>query len=299
MLSWELGLKAVAIYRDNCKVGQPLSTAKKRRRSPSTPTSARRTADRRADRREGRAVVHRPVRQKLPRSRRGRTFEFRVADCKGFATIGEYDDGRPGEIFLTVSKQGSTLAGIMDAFAKSISYGLQYGVPLRAFVEAFTNMRFEPAGMTDDPDIRFASRSWTTCSAAWRSSTCAYDERAELGIFSVDERLQPTLPGVEESVIETSYGHRDGRRPEVDPVGRRARRAARARRRPAGAEQRPDQPGGLARPVVPEPAHRTVRHRDAPMCMQCGVQMVPRRLVPRLPELRQHQRLQLTAPRRA
>ena len=102
-------------------------------------------------------VVHRPVRQKLPRSRRGRTFEFRVADCKGFATIGEYDDGRPGEIFLTVSKQGSTLSGIMDAFAKSISYGLQYGVPLRAFVEAFTNMRFEPAGMTDDPDIRFAT----------------------------------------------------------------------------------------------------------------------------------------------
>ena len=102
-------------------------------------------------------VVHRPLRQKLPRSRRGRTFEFRVADCKGFATIGEYDDGRPGEIFLTVSKQGSTLSGIMDAFAKSISYGLQYGVPLRAFVEAFTNMRFEPAGMTDDPDIRFAT----------------------------------------------------------------------------------------------------------------------------------------------
>ena len=102
-------------------------------------------------------IVHAPVRQKLPRTRTSKTFEFRVADCKGFATIGEYVDGRPGEIFLTVSKQGSTLSGIMDAFAKAISYGLQYGVPLRAFVEAFTNMRFEPAGMTDDPDIRFAS----------------------------------------------------------------------------------------------------------------------------------------------
>ena len=150
-LSWELGLKAVAIYRDNCKVGQPLSTAKKgdgrrpRRRSTKI---VEKVVEK---------IVHRPLRQKLPRSRRGRTFEFRVADCKGFATIGEYDDGRPGEIFLTVSKQGSTLSGIMDAFAKSISYGLQYGVPLRAFVEAFTNMRFEPAGMTDDPDIRFAT----------------------------------------------------------------------------------------------------------------------------------------------
>ena len=150
-LSWELGLKAVAIYRDNCKVGQPLSTAKKddgRATRPSATTIVEQVVEK---------IVHRPLRQKLPRSRRGRTFEFRVADCKGFATIGEYEDGRPGEIFLTVSKQGSTLSGIMDAFAKSISYGLQYGVPLRAFVEAFTNMRFEPAGMTDDPDIRFAT----------------------------------------------------------------------------------------------------------------------------------------------
>ncbi len=80
-----------------------------------------------------------------------------MADCKGFVTVGEYEDGRPGEIFVRVSKQGSTLAGIMDAFAISVSHGLQYGVPLRSFVEAFTGMRFEPAGMTDDPDIRIAN----------------------------------------------------------------------------------------------------------------------------------------------
>ncbi|MFM8380707.1 MAG: vitamin B12-dependent ribonucleotide reductase, partial [Actinomycetota bacterium] len=151
MLSWELGLKAVAIYRDNCKVGQPLSTAKKDG-AAEAPAAASAAVEKIVER-----VVTKPVRQKLPRSRRGRTFEFRVADCKGFATIGEYEDGRPGEVFLTVSKQGSTLSGIMDAFAKSISYGLQYGVPMRAFVEAFVNMRFEPAGMTDDPDIRFAA----------------------------------------------------------------------------------------------------------------------------------------------
>src|SRR5690606_576332 len=102
-------------------------------------------------------VVHEPVRRKLPRARTSKTFEFRVADCKGFVTVGEYEDGRPGEIFVRVSKQGSPLAGIMDAVAISISHGLQYGVPLRAFVEAFVGMRFEPAGMTDDPDIRIAS----------------------------------------------------------------------------------------------------------------------------------------------
>ena len=98
-----------------------------------------------------------PVRQKLPRTRTAKTFSFRVADCHGYVTVGEYEDGRPGEVFLKVAKQGSTLAGIMDAFAISVSHGLQYGVPLEAFVEMFTNMRFEPAGMTDDPDIRFAT----------------------------------------------------------------------------------------------------------------------------------------------
>jgi ribonucleoside-diphosphate reductase alpha chain len=198
MLAWELGVKAVAIYRDNCKVGQPLSTAKKDDDKSTTPaTVAQQVVER---------VAARPIRQKLPRSRRGRTFEFRVADCKGFATVGEYDDGRPGEVFLTVSKQGSTLAGIMDAFAKSISYGLQYGVPLRAFVEAFINTRFEPAGMTDDSDIRMAS---SIVDYLFRRLAVEYltaDERAELGIYTREERLQPTLPGVEESVVETSQG---------------------------------------------------------------------------------------------
>ena len=200
MLSWELGLKAVAIYRDNCKVGQPLSTMKKDddKKDADTVTAA---AERVVER-----IVTQPVRQKLPRSRRGRTFEFRVADCKGFANVGEYEDGRPGEIFLTVSKQGSTLAGIMDSFAKSVSYGLQYGVPLHAFVEAFINTRFEPAGMTDDPDIRMAS---SIIDYLFRRLAVEYmtpAERAELGIFTRAERMQPTLPGVEETVVETAQG---------------------------------------------------------------------------------------------
>ena len=206
MLSWELGVKAVAVYRDNCKVGQPLSTMKKDGEQGSSNGGDASGAATQVIERIVERVVHQPVREKLPRSRRGRTFEFRVADCKGFATIGEYSDGRPGEVFLTVSKQGSTLAGIMDAFAKSISYGLQYGVPMRAFIEAFVNTRFEPAGMTDDPDIRMAS---SIVDYLFRRLAVEYlttDERAELGIYTREERLQPTLPGVEESITQTTQG---------------------------------------------------------------------------------------------
>jgi ribonucleoside-diphosphate reductase alpha chain len=209
-------------------------------------------------------VVQKPVRQKLPRSRRGRTFEFRVADCKGFATIGEYEDGRPGEVFLTVSKQGSTLSGIMDAFAKSISYGLQYGVPLRAFVEAFVNMRFEPAGMTDDPDIRFASSIMDYLFRRLALEYMTYDERQELGIFSVDERLQPTLPGVEESAVETFNGSEVAADPKSIPsVEELVTQMEMGIAPPAPIS---DHSGEISRPGN--------KHSDAPMCMQCGVQMM-------------------------
>jgi ribonucleoside-diphosphate reductase alpha chain len=258
MLSWELGLKAVAIYRDNCKVGQPLSTAKKGDEQGTAESSATAVVEKIVEK-----IVAKPVRQKLPRSRRGRTFEFRVADCKGFATIGEYEDGRPGEVFLTVSKQGSTLSGIMDAFAKSISYGLQYGVPMRAFVEAFVNMRFEPAGMTDDPDIRFAASIMDYLFRRLALEYLTYAEREELGIFSIDERLQPTLPGVEES----SYVSSTGSDVAADPKSI-----------PSVEELVTQLEMGIA-PVAPvsdhsaEIARKAQKHSDAPMCMQCGVQM--------------------------
>ena len=206
-------------------------------------------------------VVHRPIRQKLPKSRRGRTFEFRVADCKGFVTIGEYDDGRPGEVFLTVSKQGSTLAGIMDAFAKSISYGLQYGVPLRAFVEAFTNMRFEPAGMTDDPEIRFATSVMDYLFRRLAMEYLTPNERAELSIFSVSERLQPTLPGMEETLTVTTSGTEMALDPKTVP----------------SASDLADQMEAGTAPVTPvdnTPARGIVGASDAPLCMQCGVAMV-------------------------
>ncbi len=272
LLSWQLGLKAVAVYRDNCKVGQPLSTAKKEGAEETPVAQVTQVVEKIVER-----VVHQPIRRKLPRSRRGRTFEFRVADCKGFATIGEYENGQPGEIFLTVSKQGSTLSGIMDAFAKSISYGLQYGVPVRAFVEAFTNMRFEPAGMTDDPDIRFASSIMDYLFRRLALEYMSYDERAELGIFSVDERLQPTLPGVEESVMETRTGSEIVADPKSVPSAGELSTQLELGVAPAAPNNDITNPSGVARPaqaaITPNPGKPAVRHSDAPMCMQCGVQM--------------------------
>ena len=272
LLSWQLGLKAVAIYRDNCKVAQPLSTMKKdgeqgvsNEGAPAATQIVERIVER---------IVSQPVRQKLPRTRSARTFEFRVADCKGFANIGEYADGRPGEIFLTVSKQGSTLSGIMDAFAKSISYGLQYGVPMRAFVEAFTNMRFEPAGMTDDPDIRFASSIMDYLFRRMALEYLTYDERAELGIFSIDERLQPTLPGVDESTMITSTGSEMAPDPKSVPSAGELTMQLDLGVAPAAPNNDVTNPAGIVRPTPTEAAAMpAIRHSDAPMCMQCGVQM--------------------------
>ena len=262
MLSWKLGIKAVAIYRDNCKVGQPLNVTKKGDNAKGESLAAVAAAAPAAPVVQiVERIVHRPVREKLARTRSSRTFEFRVADCKGFVTVGEYADGRPGELFVRVSKQGSTLAGIVDAFAIAVSHGLQYGVPLRTFVEQYTNMRFEPAGMTDDPDIRFASSIMDYLFRKLSLEYMTYEERAELGIFSVDERLQPTLPGVDESVMVTVQGQDLAPDPKSIPsaselVNRMAMNVA---------------DGGYS----PEPVAvaAKAKHSDSPMCMQCGVQM--------------------------
>ncbi len=250
--AWQLGIKAVAIYRDNCKVAQPLAMATKDGDTAESGAAVAAAAAGQVVERVVEKIVHQPVRQRLPRTRTSRTFEFRVADCKGFVTVGEYDDGSPGEIFVRVSKQGSTLAGIMDAFAISVSHGLQYGVPLRSFVEAFTGMRFEPAGMTDDPDLRIAN---SLMDYLFRKLALLYlspDERAELNIFSTSERMQPTLPGVEDTIVET----RQGSELPADPPS-------------------VESASELVASLAPAPAATTavrVNH-DAPMCMQCGVQM--------------------------
>jgi ribonucleoside-diphosphate reductase alpha chain len=255
--SWRLGLKAVAIYRDNCKVAQPLSTVKKEAEAAGADDVAA-AAQQVVERIVERVVtVKEPVREKLPRTRRSRTFEFRVADCKGFVNVGEYNDGRPGEIFMKVSKQGSTLAGIMDAFAISVSYGLQYGVPLRAYVETFTNMRFEPAGMTDDPDIRFAASLVDYIFRRLAVDYLSFAERAELNILTVGERVQPTLPGVEETVTET----RQGSDVVPDPPSIES------------ASTLLDLVGGESTRSTASPPTIHASHADAPYCGQCGVQM--------------------------
>ncbi|MGH9008425.1 MAG: hypothetical protein ACRDYF_01100, partial [Acidimicrobiia bacterium] len=199
--AWRMGLKAIAIYRDNCKVGQPLSVQTSGSAAApvetlsywGTPPAPR------VERIVETIVLQEPVRQKLPRRRNSKTFSFRVADCHGYVIVGEFEDGRPGEIFLKVAKQGSTLAGIMDAFAISVSHGLQYGVPLKAFVEMFTNMRFEPAGITDDPDIRLASSLVDYIFRRLAVEYLSYEERVDMGVLTIGERSQPTLPGVEEA----------------------------------------------------------------------------------------------------
>ncbi len=144
---WKMGLKALAIYRDNCKVGQPLSDAKAKKVDEIVDATAEAVAA---------ALAHQPVRRRLPKSRPSVTTSFSVAGAEGYMTAGSYPDNGLGEVFLKLGKQGSTLAGVMDAFSIAISIALQYGVPLEAFVSKFVNMRFEPAGMTDDPDIRMS-----------------------------------------------------------------------------------------------------------------------------------------------
>jgi ribonucleoside-diphosphate reductase alpha chain len=215
--AWRLGIKAVAIYRDNCKVAQPLSTTKKEAAAvggDTAPAGSDAEARDRAvtariaeleaallseqQRVTGSPVVVGAVRERLPRKRNSKTFSFRVADCEGYVTVGEYEDGRPGEVFIKVSKQGSTLAGIMDAFSISISLGLQHGVPLATFVRKFANMKFEPAGITDDPELRIATSLIDYIFRRMALDFLSVDERSDLGILSTQERTQPTLPGVEE-----------------------------------------------------------------------------------------------------
>jgi ribonucleoside-diphosphate reductase alpha chain len=271
--SWRLGLKSVALYRDNCKVAQPLSTGKGSVAASDGGSSVAADPSGSADllptrvvERVVETVVNEPVRQRLPRARSSKTFEFRVADCKGFVTVGEYIDGRPGEVFVRVSKQGSTLAGIMDAFAISLSHGLQYGVPLTAFIEAFVGMRFEPAGMTDDPDIRIAN---SLMDYLFRKLAVMYldrEERAALGIHTTHERIQPTLPGVEEQVTPTVQGQEIP--PDPPSVPSPSQLVAQLE---LGVGEAPEEPAAderMAAPVSPRPTSS-----DAPFCMTCGVTM--------------------------
>jgi ribonucleoside-diphosphate reductase alpha chain len=246
--AWKMGIKAVAIYRDNCKVAQPLS-ASKDKAVESTTEDARGVLHERISELE--SLLENSViapatssRTRLPRRRRSNTFSFRVADCEGYVTVGEYEDGRPGEVFMKVSKQGSTLSGVMDAFAIAVSLGLQHGVPLATFVRKYTNMRFDPAGITDDPELRLASSLVDYIFRRLALDYLSMDERVDLGIFSTGERLQPTLPGLE----------------DVD-AGVAARKDA---------EQFGTGGDSLADRRIEVAADDATANRDAPFCYACG-----------------------------
>jgi ribonucleoside-diphosphate reductase alpha chain len=182
--AWQMGLKAVAIYRDNCKVAQPLSMAKK---DDDAATPATTVAVAAPTTNEGLVVTKGAVRRKLPRVRSSKTYKFQVADLEGYFTVGEYDDGQPGELFVSVSKQGSTLSGLMDSFAISVSHGLQFGVPLKSYVRTLRGTSFAPAGITDDPDIRTASSITDYVVRRIALDYLSFDDRLELGLASLED----------------------------------------------------------------------------------------------------------------
>lgn len=188
--AWNMGLKAIAIYRDNCKVAQPLSMAKKA--SDTTEPTTDKVADVTAEA----FIVKGAVKRELPKRRSSKTYEFRLADLKGFFTVGEYEDGTPGELFITISKQGSTLSGLMDSFARSVSHGLKYGVPLKSYVKSLMGTSFAPAGITDDKDIRTASSITDYIFRRLAMDYLSFDDRLELGLASLDDMVteQVTLP---------------------------------------------------------------------------------------------------------
>ncbi|GLY66305.1 vitamin B12-dependent ribonucleotide reductase [Amycolatopsis taiwanensis] len=237
---WKLGLKALAIYRDNCKVGQPLSTAKKGTEQP-----------------EEKVVEYRPVRKRLPKKRPSQTLSFTVGGAEGYLHAGSYPDDGLGEIFVKLGKQGSTLAGVMDAFSMSISVGLQYGIPLEFYVSKFANLRFEPAGMTDDPDIRIATSVLDYLFRRLALDYLPYETRTQLGIFTAEERS---------AQVEAGYGA------PTENVDLEALRST--------VEADTDRVSSSDKPKA---AHSTAelmdlhlgKAADAPLCMTCGTKMRP------------------------
>jgi len=244
---WKLGLKALAIYRDNCKVGQPLSAGKGKNNGTAEPEKI---------------IEYRPVRKRLPKKRPSQTVSFTVGGAEGYLHAGSYPDDGLGEIFIKLGKQGSTLAGVMDAFATSISVGLQYGIPLEFYVSKFQNLRFEPAGMTDDPDLRIATSVLDYIFRRLALDYLPYDKRSQLGIFTADERS---------AQVSNDYGSPsdvdlEGLRTTVDVDATPSRKAVEPAKQPEIVE-----------------AHSSTellelhlgKVADAPLCMTCGTKMRP------------------------
>jgi ribonucleoside-diphosphate reductase alpha chain len=257
--AWKLGIKALAIYRDNCKVGQPLSAKKKEPAQEKAKAPA-------AEPKVEKVVEYRPVRKRLPKGRPGITTSFTVGGAEGYMTANSYPDDGLGEVFLKMSKQGSTLAGMMDAFSIAVSVGLQYGVPLETYVSKFTNMRFEPAGMTDDPDVRMAQSIVDYIFRRLALDFLPFETRSALGIHSAEERQRHLETGSYEPTED-----------EVDVEGL-AQSAPRAQELKAVAT--PKAEAATAKPA-PKQAHTSAElvemqlgiQADAPLCFSCGTKM--------------------------
>ncbi|MFZ9720193.1 MAG: vitamin B12-dependent ribonucleotide reductase [Candidatus Nanopelagicaceae bacterium] len=242
---WKLGLKAIAIYRDNCKVGQPLSDAKATKKEESNTVAAPAPA----------------TRKRLPKSRPSRTTSFSVGGAEGYMTAGTYEDGQLGEIFLKLGKQGSTLAGVMDAFSIAVSIGIQYGVPLETYVQKFTNSRFEPAGMTDDPDIRMAQSMMDYIFRRLALDYLPHDVRSAYGIYSAAERANALETGEYAQVQEVEA-------PTVEPVIEAKAKPVEIKIESAPS-QTPSQVGSSTELLEKIAGIKS----DAPLCVTCGVKM--------------------------
>jgi ribonucleoside-diphosphate reductase alpha chain len=239
---WKLGLKALAVYRDNCKVGQPLSDSKGKK-DEATSTE----------------VAHTAVRKRLPKSRPAQTTSFAVGGAEGYMTTGAYADGALAEVFLKLGKQGSTLAGVMDAFSIAVSIGLQYGVPLETFVEKFANQRFEPAGMTDDADIRMAQSVMDYIFRRLALDYLPFDSRSALGIYSAAERARALESG--------EYT------PDEKPVAITAPvKKVESKKQEVKIEKAPIETSTVGSSMELFEKMAGVKS-DAPLCMTCGVKM--------------------------
>ncbi len=254
---WKLGLKALAIYRDNCKVGQPLSVAKSKNAEATAAVPA-----------PAETGTLRPIRRRLPKKRPSQTVSFTVGGAEGYLTTGSYPDDGLGEIFVKLGKQGSTLAGVMDAFSIAVSVGLQYGIPLESYVNKFTNLRFEPAGMTDDPDVRMAT---SVMDYLFRRIALDYlpaESRAELGIFTAEERA---------GQVSAAYGGEEAETVEqlrisVDSTPNPVATAEAVTAIPSGAPIAHPGQAGSSTEVLELVIGKSA---DAPLCFTCGTKMRP------------------------
>ncbi|HSX45825.1 MAG TPA: vitamin B12-dependent ribonucleotide reductase, partial [Candidatus Saccharimonadia bacterium] len=255
--AWQMGLKAIAIYRDNCKVAQPLSMAKKEGAEKDAPAAATPVAT--AAEANDRFVLKGAVRRELPKHRNAKTFAFKVAGVKGYVTVGEFEDGTPGEVFMKIAKQGSTLAGIMDSLAVSVSYGLQYGVPLKSYVHGLTNMSFAPSGITDDPEIRTAASITDYIFRRLALSYLSFDDRLELGMADIDD-----MPELQTNLLE------EGLSVDQEPEAKETP----AVEAPKVAEAKaPASPAVSQAPAIAnEEESSSISDATAPLCYNCGNQ---------------------------